>query len=199
MAVFMTKYAPGLRTSPVKRGYWVVRRFLGEHIPAPPPNVAELPADEAKLGDLTVPQMLAQHRNDKNCSVCHDRFDAVGLAFEGYGAIGDRRTLDFGGKPVQTTALYPNGSEGNGLEGLRTYLRDSRQSDFLDNLCRKLLSNALGRTLILSDEITVKEMRARLAANDNRFSSLIETIVTSPQFLTQRGRGTAEITSEKGP
>lgn len=197
MAVFMTKYAPGLRTSPVKRGYWVVRRFLGEHIPAPPPNVAELPADEAKLGDLTLPQMLAQHRADKNCAVCHVRFDSVGLAFEGYGAIGERRKIDFGGKPVQTAAVFPNGSTGDGLEGLRTYLYHARQDDFLDNLCRKLLANALGRTLILSDEITVKEMRTRLAARDYRFSSLIETIVTSPQFLTQRGRGTIEVNSEK--
>jgi hypothetical protein len=198
MAVFMTKHAPGLRTSPVKRGYWVVRRFLGEHIPAPPPNVAELPADEAKLGDLTLPQMLAKHRDDKNCAVCHVRFDSVGLAFEGYGAIGERRKVDFGGKPVQTAAVFPNGSKGDGLEGLRTYLHDIRQDDFLDNLCRKLLSNALGRTLILSDEITVKEMRSRLVVSDYRFSSLIETIVTSPQFLTQRGRGTIEVNSEKG-
>src|SRR5262249_24011982 len=53
MAVFLTKNAPGLRTSPVKRGYWVVRRLLGEQIPPPPPTVPELPKDEAKLGELT--------------------------------------------------------------------------------------------------------------------------------------------------
>ena len=62
MAVFLTKNAPGLRTSPVKRGYWVVRRVLGEHIPAPPPEVPELPKDESKLGNLTLPQVLARHR-----------------------------------------------------------------------------------------------------------------------------------------
>lgn len=199
MAVFMTKHAPGLRTSPVKRGYWVVRRFLGEHIPAPPPNVAELPADEAKLGDLTLPQMLARHRDDKNCAVCHVRFDAVGLSFEGYGAIGERRKVDFGGRPVQTVAVFPNGSQGDGLDGLKSYLHDVRQDDFLNNLCRKLLSNALGRSLILSDEITVQEMRRRLASSEHRFGSLIETIVTSPQFLNQRGRGAVAVNSEKGP
>jgi hypothetical protein len=159
--------------------------------------VAELPADEAKLGDLTLPQMLAKHREDKNCAVCHVRFDSVGLAFEGYGAIGERRKVDFGGKPVQTAAVFPNGSKGDGLEGLLIYLRDIRQNDFLDNLCRKLLSNALGRTLILSDEMTVKEMRTRLVSSDYRFSTLIETIVTCPQFLTQRGRGTIEVNSER--
>ena len=62
MAVFLTKNAPGLRTSPVKRGYWVVRRLLGEHIPAPPADVPELPDDEAKLGELTLREALARHR-----------------------------------------------------------------------------------------------------------------------------------------
>jgi hypothetical protein len=122
----------------------------------------------------------------------------VGLAFEGYGAIGERRQTDFGGKPVQTAAVFPDGSNGDGFEGLRTYLRAAREDDFLDNLCRKLLSNALGRTLILSDEITIEEMRRQLATNDNRFSSLIETMITSPQFLNQRGRGPSEITSKEG-
>jgi hypothetical protein len=78
MAVFLTANSPGLRTSPVKRGYWVVRRLLGEHIPAPPPEVPELPKDEAKLGDLTLPQLLAQHRASKSCAGCHQRFDAIG-------------------------------------------------------------------------------------------------------------------------
>src|SRR5206468_2933945 len=82
MAVFQTKNAPGLRTSPVKRGYWVVRRVLGEKIPAPPAQVPELPADEAKLGDLTLREVLARHRADKACGGCHDRFDGIGLAFE---------------------------------------------------------------------------------------------------------------------
>ena len=62
MAVFLTANSPGLRTSPVKRGYWVVRRVLGEHIPAPPPEVPELPKDEAKTGELSLPQLLARHR-----------------------------------------------------------------------------------------------------------------------------------------
>src|SRR6185436_19743241 len=82
MAVFLTQNAPGLRTSPVKRGYWVVRRVLGEHIPAPPAQVPELPRDERKLGDLTLPALLARHRQDTHCAACHARFDGYGLAFE---------------------------------------------------------------------------------------------------------------------
>ena len=94
MSVFLTKNAPGLRTSPVKRGYWVVRRLLGEEIPPPPPKVPELPKDEAELGDLTLREVLTRHREDKSCAGCHARFDPVGLVFEGYGPIGERRVTD---------------------------------------------------------------------------------------------------------
>ena len=73
-----------------------------------------------------------------------------------------------------------------GLEGLRNYLRAHRQDDFLDNLCRKLLSYALGRTLLPSDDPLVVQMQKNLAANEHRFTTLMETIVTSPQFLTKR-------------
>jgi hypothetical protein len=181
MAVFMTKNSPGLRTSPVKRGYWVVRRLLGEVIPPPPPTVPELPADEAKT-DIPLPQMLAKHRENKSCSVCHERFDSVGLVFEHFGPIGEWREKDLGDRPVSVVASFPDGNEHAGIAGLQEYIRQSRQNDFLDNLCRKLLSYGLSRTLTLADEAVVQEMRNRLAANDYRFSTLIETIVTSRQF-----------------
>jgi hypothetical protein len=185
MAVFLTKNAPGLRTSPVKRGYWVVKQLLGEHIPPPPAVVPELPRDEAKL-DLPLRDVLARHREDKSCASCHARFDALGLVFEGYGPVGERRTKDLSGRAVDASAVFPGGGAGSGLEGLRTYVRERRQNDFLDNLSRKLLSYALGRTLIVPDDITIEALRARLAAHGYRFDTLIEGIVTSPQFLTKR-------------
>ncbi len=114
MAVFLTKNSPGLRTSPVKRGYWVVKRLLGENIPPPPANVPELPADESKLGDLTLREALARHRADQSCAGCHERFDAVGLAFEGFGPVGESRKLDLGGHPVDVRATFPGGMEGLG-------------------------------------------------------------------------------------
>jgi hypothetical protein len=188
MAVFLTKNAPGLRTSPVKRGYWVVRRALGERIPAPPAQVPDLPNDERKLGNLTLREVLAKHRENAACAGCHARFDSFGLAFEGFGPIGERRTKDLGGRPVDTRATFPGGKEGTGLEGLREYLRAHRQDDFVENLCRKLSSFALGRTLMLFDDPAIEQMKARLAADGFRFGSLVESIVTSPQFLTKRGR-----------
>ncbi len=185
MAVFLTQNSPGLRTSPVKRGSWVVQRVLGIRIPPPPPVVPELPADEAK-SDLPVRDMLAKHRENPVCAACHSRFDAFGLAFEGYGPVGDARTSDLAGRPVDTTVTYPGGSQGTGLEGLQAFIRANRQKEFVDNLSRKLLAYSLNRSLQLSDEALLDRMETHLAANEYRFDSLVETIVTSPQFLTRR-------------
>ena len=188
MSAFLTVSSPGLRTSPVKRGYWVVRKLLGERIPPPPAVVPELPKDEANSGELSLPQLLERHRSDKNCASCHQRFDSVGLVFEGYGPIGERRDRDLGNRPVSTKATFPDGSEGDGLAGLRRYIADQREDEFLNNLCRELLVYALGRGLILSDEPTIKLMRDRLSIEGHRFDGLIETIISSPQFLKKRGR-----------
>lgn len=184
MAVFLTRNSPGLRTSPVKRGYWVVRRLLGETIPPPPSEVPELPADEAKA-ERSLRDTLAKHREHPSCAGCHNRFDSFGLVFEGFGPVGERRHKDLGGRPVETAASFPDGSEGAGVDGLRAYLR-GRQDEFVDNLCRKLLAYALGRSLIPGDDGTIEEMRARLVADGHRFGRLVEAIVTSPQFRNRR-------------
>jgi hypothetical protein len=186
MAVFLTRNAPGLRTSPVKRGYWVVRRLLGEQIPAPPAEVPDLPNDEAKLAGRSLREELARHRADKSCAGCHDRFDGLGLVFEGFGPVGERRDKDLGGRPVETKAAFPGGSEGDGLAGLRTYLRRNRQEEFVDNVCRKVLAYGLGRSLLPSDDDKIEEMKTRLSADGHRFGTLIESVVTSPQFLNKR-------------
>jgi hypothetical protein len=185
MAAFLTKNAPGLRTSPVKRGYWVVKQVLGEQIPPPPAVVPELPRDEAQL-DLPLRDLLARHRQDQSCASCHARFDALGLVFEGYGPIGERRSQDLSGRPVDASATFPGGSTGEGLDGLRAYLRRSRQDDFVDNLARKMLAYALNRSLMLSDEPAIDDARVRLAAAGYRITALIDSIITSDQFRHKR-------------
>ena len=186
MAVFLTANSPGLRTSPVKRGYWVVRRILGERIPPPPPTVPDLPADEKSMGEFTLRETLAKHRENPACAGCHARFDSYGLVFEGYGAIGERRAKDFGGRPVDTRAEFPGGVNASGLAGLRDFVRAHREGDFVDNLANKLLSYGLGRTLLMSDDPLLAEMKTKLAAGHHRFGALVETIVASPQFRTRR-------------
>ena len=185
MAVFLTQNAPGLRTSPVKRGFWVVHRVLGEIIPPPPPVVPELPQDEAASA-LPLRDALASHRSNPACASCHARFDAFGLVFEGYGPVGEVRTKDLAGRPVDAGAVFPGGAAATGLEGLETYIREHRQQDFVDTLSRKLLAYALNRSLLLSDEPLIEAIETKLRTNEYRFSASVEAIVTSPQFLTAR-------------
>ena len=185
MAAFLTKNAPGLRTSPVKRGNWVVKNVLGERISPPPPGVPQLPEDEAKL-DLPLRDTMARHRSDPQCAQCHAKFDALGLVFEGYGPIGERRATDLAGRPVDASASFPGGGDGAGLDGLRKYIGAHRQRDFVDNVSRKLLAYALGRSLILTDDPLIQAMRRSLEAGNYRVAGMVETIVTSRQFLTRR-------------
>ena len=187
MAAFLTKNAPGLRTSPVKRGYWVAKNILGDQIPPPPPVVPELPADEAKM-DLPLRQMLERHRANPSCAACHARFDSFGLAFETFDPVGRRRTNDLGGRTVDARATFPGGIEGEGLQGIRQYIRDHREDDFVRGFSSKLLAYALGRSLALSDDLLIQEIGSKLAGDGCRFETVIESIVTSRQFLNKRGR-----------
>jgi hypothetical protein len=184
MAVFMTEYSPGLRTSPVKRGNWVVQKVLGIRVPPPPPVVPELPGDESKT-DKPIREMLAEHHKNAFCAGCHLRFDSFGLAFEGYGPVGDARTKDLAGRPIDASATYPGGVTGDGLVGLKNFIRDYRQDNFIGNLCRKLMAYALNRSPQLSDESLVDKMKTDLAANGYKFGSMVDTIVLSPQFLNR--------------
>ena len=186
MAAFLTKNAPGLRTSPVKRGYWVAKNILGEQIPPPPPVVPELPADEAKM-DLPLRQMLERHRANPSCAACHARFDSFGLAFETYDPVGRRRTNDLGGRTVDARATFPGGIEGEGLQGIRQYIREHRENDFVRGFISKLLAYALGRSLALSDELLIQETGRKLGGDGYRFENVIDSIVTSRQFLNKRG------------
>ncbi len=192
MAVFLTQNSPGQRTSPVKRGYWVVRKLLGEKIPPPPPNVPELPASEHQLGDLTLRDLLAKHREHPSCASCHDRFDAAGLLLEGFDPIGRPRTKDLGGRTVAADAVLPNGNQANGLNGLRAYIRMQRVVDFRRHFCQSLVSYALGRSLIIPDDLLVNEMLDQLQKNDNRIQIAFETIVRSPQFRNKRGSAASQ-------
>ncbi len=188
MGVFLTSNSSGLRTSPVRRGYWVVHRLLGEHIPPPPPKVPDLPADETDLGDVTLRQLLVKHRKLAACAVCHARFDAYGLVFEGYGPVGRRRKVDGGGRTVDVRAEFPDGSRGAGLPGLRRHLVENRRGQFVDNIVRRLFAYALGRRLMLSDRRGIERMTRSLEKDGFRVRGLIEEIVLSRQFLEKRDR-----------
>jgi hypothetical protein len=133
-----------------------------------------------------VRDLLAKHRSNPVCAACHSRFDAFGLTFEGYGPVGELRTKDLAGRPVDAGAIFPGGTQAAGLSGLESFIKAHREQDFVDNLSRKMVVYALGRSAQLSDEPLLDEMRRKMSAGGYKFSQLIEPIVTSPQFLNQR-------------
>ncbi len=186
MPVILAKNAAGQRTSPVKRGFWVVHHVLGQHFPPPPAVVPELPKSE-KESVKTIREMLAAHVTKQSCAMCHVHFDGLGLTMEGFDAVGRARKKDQAGRDVQTVGPLPGGKSAEGIPGLIDYIEKHRREEFERNLCRKFLGYALGRSVLLSDEPLVQEMQKNLHA-ERRFSVLFETVVLSPQFRQQRGR-----------
>ena len=159
MAAFLTKNAPGLRTSPVKRGNWVVKNVLGERISPPPPGVPQLPPDETKLV-LSLRDTMARHRSDPACATCHAKFDAMGLVFEGYGPIGEKRTKDLG-RPGHrhVRRRSPAAVRARASRGCASTSAATGRTTSSTNMSEKLLAYALGRSLMLTDEPLIQDIR----------------------------------------
>jgi hypothetical protein len=183
----LTKQSGASRTSPVLRGNWLVETMLGEKLPKPPPDVPRLPEEETAT-EGTVRQMVERHTRVAQCAVCHQRIDPFGFALEKYDPIGRFRAKDLGGRPIDTKVRLKDGTEFEGIDGLRTYLLTQRKRDFQRYFCQKLLGYALGRTVTLSDQPLLDEMLEGLKKNDERLSVLVQTIVQSKQFRYHRGR-----------
>ncbi len=186
-AATLAKQSGASRTSPILRGNWVAEVLLGDKLPRPPKDVPRLPEDEA-TETLTVRQLTEKHSTDPRCSGCHVRIDAFGFALESFDAIGHFRERDLGNRPIDTRSKVFDGTELNGIDGLRDYLLTKRRDAFLRQFCRKLLGYSLGRAVQLSDEPLIKDMLTELAAKDYRIHNAIELIVSSRQFREIRGR-----------
>ena len=192
-ATTLAKQSGASRTSPILRGNWLCEVLLGEKLPRPPKDVPQLPEDEA-TETLTVRQLTEKHASDPKCYGCHKRIDPYGYSLEAYDAIGRFREKDLGGRPIDVKTKVMDGSEIDGLEGLRRYLLTTRRDAFLKQFCRKLLGYSLGRGVLLSDAPLITEMRAQLKEHDYKVSAAMETIVRSRQFREIRGK---EMASEE--
>lgn len=167
------------RTSPVKRGRWVLENLLAAPPPAAPPNVPELPSSgEALQGTLR--QRMEEHRANPSCAACHKLMDPIGFGLENYDAVGAWRGED-GGAPIDPSGELPDGRTFSGPEQLRAVLV-SRAGEFRRCLAEKLLTYALGRGLEYYDACAVERIAAATEGGGDRFSVLVEQIVTSPAF-----------------
>jgi len=187
-AAILSKQSGASRTSPILRGTWISEVLLGERLPKPPKGVPPLPDDESATEELTVRQLVEKHVSDPKCAICHRRIDPYGFSLEAFDAIGRHRDNDFGDRPIDTSVTTMDGAAFEGLDGLRNYLLTERRDAFERQFCRKLLGYALGRSVQLSDEPLIVDMRKSLSANEFKVGSAIETLVRSRQFLEIRGR-----------
>ena len=174
------------RTSPVLRGNWISETLLGERLPRPPANVPKLPEEEA-TASLTIRQEVERHTHSPACAGCHQRIDPFGFAFEKYDPIGRFREKDLGGRPIDAHAILRDGTQFEGLDGLRRYLMTTRRDQVMHLFCRRLLGYALGRAVVNSDQPLIDAMTVRLSRKGGKISEAVGMIVASPQFRTTRG------------
>ncbi len=174
------------RTSPVKRGIWVLEQLLGEHVPAAPPNVPALDEqDQKSVANLTVRQRTELHRTDPVCANCHQILDPIGFGLENFDAIGQWRNQDRNGTPIDAKGELPGGERFSGPKDLKTIIA-GRGDALARNLVEKLLAYALGRRLEGYDEIVVDNLLSEISKDGYRMQTLIEGVITSYPFTHRR-------------
>ncbi len=173
------------RTSPVKRGKWILDNILASPPPPPPPGV---PALESKETHGTLRQRMDAHRDNAMCASCHAKMDPLGFAFEHFDAVGRFREKD-GDEVVDTRGELVSGERFADHVELSRVLSDSRQADFVRCVSEKMLTYALGRGLEYYDRPALVAMDTQLRKKNLRFSVLIQAVVESVPFQYRRGDG----------
>jgi hypothetical protein len=180
-ASILTLTSNPTRTSPVKRGKWVMENLLGEAPPAPPPNVPELMDGEQAQQKGSLRERMQQHRENPNCAVCHERMDALGFAFENFDPIGKWRDRD-GNFPIDSSVILPGGESLAGWNAMVNWLAERQRESFVRCFTEKMLTFALGRGLEYYDQCAVDKIMKELADHDDRLVRLVQLIVASEPF-----------------
>jgi hypothetical protein len=176
------------RTSPVKRGLFILDNILGSPAPpAPPANVPilEVARDSIKDHQPTIRESQELHRRDPLCHACHARMDPLGLALENFNAMGMWREIEHGQK-IDSSGELMTGEKFSGIRELKTIIKEKHRQEFYRCLTEKLLTYALGRGLEYYDEHTVDQIVAKVDQGGGRFSRLLIGVVESAPFQKQR-------------
>lgn len=175
------------RTSPVKRGKWVMEQLLGTPPPPPPPNVPELDGAEGQKLVGSLRERMVQHRANPACASCHQQMDTLGFGMENFNAIGKWRDQD-GDYAIDSSGTLPDGRSFGTPQELKRILL-AEKGLFARCLAEKMLTYALGRGVEYEDKCAVDRIVAALEANDYRFSVLVKSIVLSDPFQYRRAQG----------
>ena len=176
--------SPPTRTSPVKRGAWVLENILGTPPPPPPPDVPALEEKETKAASLR--ERLEQHRANATCASCHSKIDPLGFAFENYDAVGVFRNKE-GNKDIDASGTLPDGRKINGMGDLKKSLLADKER-FARNVTEKLLTYALGRGVEYYDKRAIDRIVSEVAKDDFKFSRMVIAVVQSDPFRLRRGK-----------
>lgn len=169
------------RTSPVKRGQYILQQLLGTPPPPPPPDVAKLDESKEAADASSLRERMEVHRTNPQCASCHQQMDPLGFALENYDAVGRWRTRD-GGFPIDPSGELTGKRKFSDVSELKTLLGSTAPKKFAKCLIENMLTYALGRGLEPFDYCTVEEIRETLAANDYRARNVIFGIVESKAF-----------------
>lgn len=175
------------RTSPVKRGKWVLENILGTPPPPPPPGVGDLGDNKEVLTAKGLRERLEQHRNKPDCFSCHSRMDPIGFGMENFDAVGRWRNTDDGAK-IDSSGVLPDGRKFAGPAELRHVLMGNKKQ-FVQTLSERLLTYALGRGIGVSDQCFVDEVTEATVNNNYKMGAMIGAIVTSDAFTKRRTTG----------
>jgi mono/diheme cytochrome c family protein len=175
------------RTSPVVRGRWLLENMLGAPPPPPPPDVPALKESGAEGQPKSVRDRMEMHRKNPVCAACHVRMDPLGFSLENFDALGKWRTVS-DGVPVDASASLPDGTEFEGVLGLRKLLLDHR-ADFVRTLTEKMLAYAIGRSVEYYDLPAIRQVTRSAAPGDYRWSAVILGIVNSVPFTMSTANG----------
>ena len=171
------------RTSVVMRGKWILENILAAPPPPPPPDIPAL--NDAKNGKLlSVREQMEMHRANPVCASCHNKMDPLGFSLENYDAVGAWRT-SFAGKPIDASAVLPDGTKFDGPAGLQSILL-SRKEQFVEALTERLMTYGLGRGVEYYDMPAVREVRDHARQDDYRMNTIIMGIVQSVPFVMKR-------------
>jgi len=176
------------RTSPVKRGLFLLENILGTPTPPPPPDIPPLEAAGRKFKDKipTLRETLELHREAALCSSCHNRMDPLGLAFENFSALGLWRDKEVG-QPIDASGKLITGEAFTSVRELKHILATDRKQDYYRCFTEKLLTYALGRGLEYYDVETVDQIVASLNKDGGKFSTLLNGVIESSPFQRRRG------------
>jgi len=177
-------FQQNFRTSPVKRGAWILENILGTPPPEPPPNVPlleDVNKDPGKI--LTLREQMAIHRANEPCATCHRLIDPIGLALENFDADGSWRTMQggVGGVPIDTNGVLWDGTKVNGPVELRNGLMHY-SPQFVRMIAVKLMTYGLGRGVEYYDMPVVRQIVRNADKNNDKFSSLLLGVIESAPF-----------------